>query len=162
MYPLNPKEYGKHVFVHLAWNSALIKFWLFTPCTGTWLSEHNHNYYPNFRKQYRYPYQKRKLEEELPIMKSLEEEERPTYFQRISKENGLLGLSVLHRLYPLYGFDVLRDTVFDAMHLLPLNVVKNNIERWISEGYFSKKDFDTNLAKMPLTTGTCMCKLFQA
>ena len=87
------------------------------------------------------------------MMKALEEEERPTYFQRISKENGLLGLSVLHRLYPLYGFDVLRDTVFDAMHQLPLNVVKNNFERWISQGYLDKNDLDTNLAKMPWTVG---------
>ena len=88
-------------------------------------------------------------------MKALEEEERPTCFQRISKENGLLGLSVLlHRLYRLYGFGVLRDSVFDAMHLLPLNVVKNNIERWISKDYFAKKDLNTNLAKMPWTTGT--------
>lgn len=93
------------------------------------------------------------LAEELPKMKALEEEERPTYFQRMSKENGLLGLSVLHRLYPLYGFDVLRDTVFDAMHQLPLNVVKNNFERWISQGYLDKKDLDTNLAKMPWTVG---------
>ena len=116
---------------------------------------HKHNYCPNFRKQYRYPYQKRLLKEELPVMKALEKEERPTYFQRISKENGLLGLSVLHRLHPLYGFVVLRDSVFDAMHLLPLNVVKNNIERWISKDYFAKKDLDTNLAKMPWTTGTC-------
>ena len=122
---------------------------------GTWLSEHNHNYYLNFRKQYRYAYPKRSFEEELPVMKALEEEERPTYFQKISKENGLLGLSILHRLYALYGFDVLRDTVFDAMHLLPLNVVKNNIARWISNGTFNKKDLDTNLAKMPWTTGTC-------
>ena len=61
---------------------------------------------------------------------------------------------MLHRLYPLYGFDVLRDSVFDAMHLLPLNVVKNNIERWISKDYFAKKDLDNNLAKMPWTTGT--------
>lgn len=89
-------------------------------------------------------------------MKALEEEERPTYFQRMSKENGLLGLSVLHRLYPLYGFDVLRDTVFDAMHQLPLNVVKNNFERWISQGYLDKKDLDTNLAKMPWTVGVCL------
>ena len=44
------------------------------------------------------------------MMYALEEEERPTYFQRISKENGLLGLSVLHRLYPLYGFVVLRNS----------------------------------------------------
>ena len=118
------------------------------------MSKHNHNYYPNFRKQYRFPYQKRLLRVELPVMKELEEEERPTYFQRISKENGLQGLSILHRLYPLYGFDVLRDSVFDAMHLLPLNVVKNNIERWISNGSLDKKDLDANLAKMPWTRGT--------
>ena len=86
-------------------------------------------------------------------MKTLEEEERPTYFQRMSKESGLNGLSVLHRLYPLYGFDVLRDTVFDAMHLLPLNIVKNNIERWLSGDYLNKKDLNTNLSKMPWTVG---------
>ena len=89
------------------------------------------------------------LREELPLMKELEEEERATYFQGISKENGLQGLSVLHRLYLLYGFDVLRDSVFDGMHLLPLSVVKNNIERWISKGSLDKKDLDANLAKMP-------------
>lgn len=65
----------------------------------------------------------RLLKEELPMMKS-PEEERPTYFERMSKDSGLIGLSALHRLYPLYGFDVLRDSVFDTMHLLPLNVVK--------------------------------------
>ena len=83
------------------------------------------------------------------MMKSLEEEERPTYFQKISEENGLLGLSILHRLYALYGFDVLSDTVFDVMHLLPLNVVKNNIEQWISNGTFNKKDLNTNFTVGP-------------
>lgn len=86
-------------------------------------------------------------------MKTLEEEERPTYFQRMSKESGLNGLSVLYRLYPLYGFDVLRDSVFDAMYLLPLNIVKNNIERWVSGDYLNKKDLNTNLSKMPWTVG---------
>ena len=112
-----------------------------------------HNYYPNFREQYRHPHRKRLLKEELPMMQTLEEEERPTYFQRMSRDSGLLGLSVLHRLYPLYGFDVLRDTVFDAMHLLPLNVVKNNIERWTTQGHLDKKDLNTNLSKMPWTVG---------
>ena len=112
-----------------------------------------HNYYVNFRLQYRRPYQKRLLKEELAMMKALEEEERPTYFQRISRDSGLLGLSVLHRLYPLYGFDILRDSVFDAMHQLPLNVVKNNVERWISQGYLDKRALNTNLSKMPWTVG---------
>lgn len=117
------------------------------------MSEHVHYYYPNFRKQYRHPYQERLLKEELPVMKSLEQEERPTYFERMSKDSGLLGLSALHRLYPLYRFDVLRDSVFDAMHLLPLKVVKNNIDRWISQGHLNKKDLNANLSKMPWTTG---------
>ena len=45
------------------------------------------------------------------------------------------------------------ETVFDAMHLLPLNVVKNHIERWITQGHLDKKDFNTNLSKMPWTVG---------
>ena len=40
------------------------------------------------------------------------------------------------------------------MQLLPLNVVKNNIEQWISKGSLDKKDLDANLAKMPWTRGT--------
>ena len=127
-----------------------LKEWLFTGMyiviLGFSMQVPEYNY-PNFREQYRHPHQKRLLEE-LPMMKTLEEEERPTYFQRMSRDSGLLRLSVLHRLYPLNGFDVLRDTVFDAMHLLPLNVVKNHIERWITQGYLEKKDLNTNLSKM--------------
>lgn len=111
------------------------------------------NYYPVFRKQYRHPYHKRSLKEELPTMKTLEEEEKPTYFQRMSKESGLNGLPVLHRLYSLYEFGVLRDSVFGALHLLPLNVVKNNIKRWVSRDYLNKMDLNTNLPKMPWTVG---------
>lgn len=87
------------------------------------------------------------------MMKALEEEERPTYFQRISKEAGLLGISMLHRLHSLYGFNVLTDTLFDVMHLLPLNVVKNHTERWISEEQLDKKELKNNLSKMPWTVG---------
>ena len=111
-----------------------------------------HNYYPEFRKQYRHPYHKRSLKE-LPTMKTSEEEKKPTYFQSMSNESGLNGLSVLHRLYPLYGFGVLRDSVFDAMYLLPLNVVKNNTVRSVSGDYLNKMDLNTNLSKMPRTVG---------
>ena len=51
------------------------------------------------------------------------------------------------------GFGVLRDSVFDAMHLLPLNVVKNNVERWVSGDYLNKMDLNTHLSKMPWTVG---------
>lgn len=117
------------------------------------MQEKNHNYYPDFRKQYRYPYDARILENEIPKMRNIEEEERPTYFTRKSKEEGYLGLSILHRLYPLYGFNFLTDAVFDVMHLLPLNVVKNHIERLIGGGSFNPKVLQENLSKMPWTTG---------
>ena len=35
------------------------------------------------------------------------------------RDTGYTGLSVLHRLYPLYGF------LYDEMHTISLNVVKN-------------------------------------
>ena len=41
---------------------------------------------------------------------------RKTYlFPKNKQGNSLLGLSVLYRPYPLYGYDVLRDSVFDAI-----------------------------------------------
>lgn len=121
--------------------------------SGTWVQEKNHNYYPEFRKQYRHPNQARILHQELPIIKEIDEEERPTYFTRKSRDQGYLGLSILHRLHPLYGFNYLTDTVFDVMHLLPLNVVKNHIERLISGESCDRKSLQENLSKMPWTTG---------
>lgn len=117
------------------------------------MEEKRHNYYPEYRKQYRYPYDARILEHELPTMRDIDEEERPTYFTRKSKEQGFLGLSIFHRLYPLYGFNFLIDAVFDVMHLLPLNVVKNHIERLIASGSCDRKFLQENLSKMPWTTG---------
>ena len=78
-----------------------VHYYFWFPHAGTWLSEHMHNYYPNFREQYRHPHQKRLLKEELPMMKTLEEQKRRTYFQRMSRDSGLLGLSVLHSGTPL-------------------------------------------------------------
>lgn len=122
-------------------------------CLGSWVQEKRHNYYPEFRKQYRYPYDVRILEHEIPIIKDIDEEERPTYFTSKSKEQGYLGLSILHRLYPLYGFNFLTDAVYDVMHLLPLNVVKNHIERLIASESFDTKSLQENISKMPWTTG---------
>ena len=43
----------------------------------------------------------------------------------MSRDTGYTGLSILHRLYPLYGFLYDESTVFDEMHTISLNVVKN-------------------------------------
>lgn len=99
---------------------------------GTWLNDQCHYYYPGFREHFRYPWRKRVLEEEVEIMAEIEQEERQTYFQDRSREFGFNGLSLLHRLNPLYQFNILNDLVFDAMHLLPLNVVKNHFSKLLS------------------------------
>ena len=43
----------------------------------------------------------------------------------MSRDTGYTGLSILHRLYPLYGFLYDESTVYDEMHTISLNVVKN-------------------------------------
>ena len=80
------------------------------------LSERNHSYYPTFRKQYRYPYQKKLLKEELPTMKALEEEERPTYFRRIRKEILCWGYQFFIGLIPFM------DMIFSGTPSLMLYV----------------------------------------
>lgn len=86
------------------------------------------------------------------IMSEIEQEERQTYFQNRSREAGFNGLSLLHRLYPMYQFNILTDTVFDAMHLLPLNVVKNHFLKLLSRGAIDERELASKLKQMPWTT----------
>ena len=59
---------------------------------------------------------------------------------------GFTGLSILHRLNALYGFDVLRDLVFDAMHNVPLNVTSHHLHYYFNEGLLTTNDVDRCLA----------------
>lgn len=43
------------------------------------------------------------------------------------KVTGLSGESILWRLYDLYGFNLSLDLVYDAMHVLSLNVFSKHI-----------------------------------
>ena len=43
----------------------------------------------------------------------------------MSIDTDYTGLSILHRLYPLYGFLYDESTVYDEMQTISLNVVKN-------------------------------------
>ncbi|KAK3718097.1 hypothetical protein QZH41_017201 [Actinostola sp. cb2023] len=118
---------------------------------GTWLNEERHYYYPGFHEHFRHPWRKRVLEEELVIMKEIEQEERTTYFQSKSRDAGFNGLSLLHRLNPLYGFNILTDFVIDAMHLLPLNIVKNHL-KLITDESMDEHELAQKLKEMPWTT----------
>ena len=94
---------------------------------GNYLEAKKHYYYPGFREQFRFP-----RSEELPLMTEIEQEERTTVKDRMSKESGFLGVSLLHRLHKLYKFDVIKYLVFDVMHLVPLNLVKRRFEHLLS------------------------------
>lgn len=116
------------------------------------MNEERHYYYPGFREHFRFPWQKRSLEEEVPIMSEIEQEERQTYFQNRSREAGFNGLSLLHRLNPLYQFNILTDIVFDAMHLLPLNVVKNHLLKLLASEAINERELALKLKQMPWST----------
>ncbi len=86
-------------------------------------------------------------------MRTIGEEERCSVRADLSKRTGYTGISILHRLHKLYGFDVIRDTVFDMMHNLPLNVVRKHIKRVIEGGMVDKNVLQHKLSLMPWTAG---------
>ena len=95
---------------------------------AVWLAASNHYYYPGFRKQGRFPNGEKSILQCLQTLKDIEEEERSTVKKEKAKESGYTGLSILHRLYPLYGFLYDKDLVFDEMHVIPLNVIKHHLQ----------------------------------
>lgn len=86
-------------------------------------------------------------------MNEIEQEERSTVALQKSKESGFLGLSQLHRLHKLYKFDILKDIVFDVMHLVPLNLVKRRLEHLISNELVVVDALETALKNIPWTKG---------
>lgn len=121
---------------------------------GKYLEAQKHYYYPNFREQFRHPPAKRDISDELPLMIDIEQEERVTVKERMSRESGFWGVSLLHRLYTLYKFDVIKDLVFDVMHLFPLNLVKRRFEHLLSNSLLDTEKFQAALEKVPWTQGT--------
>ena len=91
---------------------------------GVFVPATNHYYYPGFRLQGRFPNGEKSIVNSLDVLQDIEEEERITVKQEKSKNTGYTGLSIFHRLYPLYHFQYDKDFVYDEMHGLPLNVVK--------------------------------------
>ena len=89
-------------------------------------------------------------------MFEIEQEERVTVRERRSRESGFLGVSLLHRLHRLYKFDVIKDLVFDVMHLVPLNLVKRRFEDFLSNSLLDTERLQPALEKIPWTQGT-MC-----
>ena len=60
----------------------------------------------------------------------------------LAKDAGFTGLSIRHRLHPLRGFNVLLDTVYNAMHNIPLNVVSHHVYRCLDREILPKSALD--------------------
>ena len=110
------------------------------------------NYIANNRHRIRFPVQSRVLVDEIPRTSQIEEEDRPTVRSSLARQSGYTGLSILHRLHKLYGFNIILDTVFDMMHNIPLNVVSKHLNCYLNEETFVKSAFDERLKRMPWTS----------
>ena len=73
-------------------------------------------------------------------MKDIECEDRPTVHATMARESGFTGLSILHRLYAAYGFNILRDLTFDAMHDITLNIIHHHLQRYFEAGILSRNE----------------------
>ena len=78
-------------------------------------------------------------------------EDRPSVRTNLAKEIGYTCLSILHRLHNLYGFDVLQDLVYDAMHNVPLNVVSHHLHYYIDNEILSPTALERKLREIPWT-----------
>ena len=119
---------------------------------GTQSSTSNQYYYGNYRYHSRNPWNLRSLEESLSEMKRVDEEERVSVRQKLASNCGFTGLSILHRLFNLYKFNVLQDLVFDSMHTLLLRIIKRHLEYYSDHGYFNHI-VEKRLQAMPWTAG---------
>ena len=108
-------------------------------------------YYGDSRYHAKHPFEKRCLADTVPTLHDIEEEDRSSVRSKKAKEAGFTGMSILHRLYYLYGFDILKDTVFDAMHNIVLNVVRQHLQYYLEKGLL--KGADSRLDKVPWTAG---------
>eukprot|EP00731_Ephydatia_muelleri_P004055 Em0002g231a len=116
-------------------------------------SESTHYYYGNYRYHSRYPSDESDLNMFVQTMKDIECEDRPTVHATMARESGFTGLSILHRLYAAYGFNILKDLTFDAMHDVTLNIIHHHLLRYLEAGILSRNEIDVRLAAIPWTPG---------
>ena len=93
----------------------------------------HHYYYTNDRYHTRFPPESKDILTKIALLNEIEEEERVTVRENMSKECGYPGLSIVHRPWPLYGFRYDKDLVFDEMHTVQLNVVKEALHHLLSD-----------------------------
>jgi len=87
-------------------------------------------------------------------MKNVDDEDWPTRRQKLASESGFTGLSILHRLHRLYQVDVLRDTIFDTMHIIVLHIIYTHLQYYSNLGLLKDLTLLRRLQAMPWTPST--------
>lgn len=123
--------------------------------TGVYFPASRHYYYTNNRYHARFPPQSKDILTKLELLKEIEEEERVTVRENRARECGSTGLSIMHRLWPLFGFRYDKDLVFDEMHTVQLNVVKEALDHLLSDedNPVDWCEVDRRLWQLPWTAG---------
>ena len=84
---------------------------------GVYIPEKRRYYYGNFRQRYRHPAALRTAAYQLQHGKATENAQTQADRQKLQRESGVSGVSILFTLHKLYGFDPVNDMVIDRMHL---------------------------------------------
>ena len=84
---------------------------------GVYIPERKHYYYVNFRQRHRHPAALRTAEYQRQHGRATENATTQAERQRLQKESGVSGVTILYTLHKLYGFDPVHDMVIDRMHL---------------------------------------------
>lgn len=110
-------------------------------------------YYGDNRYHTKYPWEERKLEEDLEKMRDINEEDRKTVRANKSRNSGYTGLSILYLLHKLYGFDIFKDLVYDTMHNLPTNIMAAHLKKLVTYKKIDSKIVAERLQAFPWTAG---------
>lgn len=115
-------------------------------------SNNNHIYYGENRYHFRFPWETRDIESSIDDMYHIDHETRASVRKTQASKKGFTGTSILHTyLYPLYGFNIIKHMVIDTFHTIPLNVVKNQLERLLQKKRIDQSYLDDQLKTFPWT-----------
>ena len=115
-------------------------------------STNTHMYYGQNRYHSRFPWEKRTIESSTEDMFNIDHETRTSVWKSLASAKGFTGTSILHKyLYPLYGFDILKDMVYDIFHTICLNVVKKQLDRILELKLVDQSCIDIQVRNFPWT-----------
>jgi len=122
-------------------------------CIGVHVDTSNQCYYNNYHFHFRHPWAKQTISDSIDNIEKVDHEDHVTIRRKLASQTGFTGLSILHRLFHLYQFDILNDLVFDTMHTLILRVIYRHLHYYSEEGFLKNPMLDEWLSAMPWTAG---------